>query len=57
MQRAMDEGLIRSDLPEGLPQARLHQIIGLLAVGYPDDDPGQAADIAVDTRLRGVGRS
>jgi AcrR family transcriptional regulator len=57
MRRAMDEGLIRSDLPEGLPQALLHQIIGLLAHRFPNDDPGQAADIAVDTLLKGMGRS
>jgi AcrR family transcriptional regulator len=57
MQRAMDEGLIRSDLPEGLPQALLHQSIGLLARQFPDDDPGEAADIAVDTLLSGMGRS
>jgi AcrR family transcriptional regulator len=57
MQRAMDEGLIRSDLPDGLPQALLHQIIGLLAHRFPDDDPGQAADIAVDTLLKGMGRN
>src|SRR5882757_9792495 len=57
MQRAMDEGLIRSDLPDGLPQALLHQIIALLAHRFPDDDPGQAADIAVDTLLKGMGRS
>jgi AcrR family transcriptional regulator len=57
MRRAMDEGLIRSDLPDGLPQALLHQIIGLLAHRFPDDDPGQAADIAVDTLLKGMGRN
>jgi hypothetical protein len=53
----MYEGLIRSDLPDGLPQALLHQIIGLLAHRFPDDDPGQAADIAVDTFLKGMGRN
>jgi AcrR family transcriptional regulator len=57
LQRAMDEGVIRSDLPEGLPQALLHQIIGLLARQFPDGDPGQTADIAVDTLLKGMGRS
>jgi hypothetical protein len=57
VRRAVDEGLIRSDLPEGLPQALLHQVIGLLARESPDDDPGTAADIAVDTLVGGIGRS
>jgi AcrR family transcriptional regulator len=57
MQRAMDEGLIRSDLPDGLPGALLHQVIGMLAQQFPDGDPGEAADIAVDTLLSGMGRS
>jgi len=57
MRRAMDEGLIRSDLPEGMAQAQLHQMIALLAQQFPDHDPALAADIAVDTLLRGTGRS
>jgi AcrR family transcriptional regulator len=54
MRRAMHEGLIRSDLPDGMAQAQLHQIIALLARHLPDD-PARAADIAVDTLLTGVG--
>jgi AcrR family transcriptional regulator len=57
VQRAMDEGLIRSDLPEGMAVALLHEIIGLLALQFPDDDPGQAADVAVDALLKGMGLS
>jgi AcrR family transcriptional regulator len=54
MRRAMSEGLIRSDLPDGMAQAQLHQIIALLARQLPDD-PARASDIAVDTLLTGVG--
>jgi hypothetical protein len=56
MRRAADEGLIRSDLPDGLAQALLQQIIGLLARQSPAEDPGRAADIAVDTLVSGIGR-
>jgi AcrR family transcriptional regulator len=55
LRRAMDEGFIRSDLPDGLAQAQLHLIIALLARQFPDHDPARAADIAVDTLLRGLG--
>ena len=57
LRRAMDQGVIRSDLPDGMAQALLHQIIILLAQQFRDHDPAQAADIAVDTLLRGIGRS
>jgi AcrR family transcriptional regulator len=57
MQRAMDEGLIRSDLPDGMAVALLRATIELLALQFPDDEPASAADIAVDTLLRGLGRS
>jgi AcrR family transcriptional regulator len=56
MRRGMDEGLIRSDLPVGLPEALLHQIIAMLARQFDDLDPARAADIAVDTLLGGIGR-
>ncbi|MDT7681459.1 MAG: hypothetical protein QOG57_1769 [Pseudonocardiales bacterium] len=57
MRRAMDEGLIRSNLPEGMAVALLHEIVGLLALQFPDCDPGQAADLAVGTLLKGMGAS
>jgi len=38
----MNEGLIRSDLPDGMAQAQLHQIIALLARQLPDD-PARAS--------------
>jgi AcrR family transcriptional regulator len=56
MRRAMDEGLIRSDLPDGMAVALLHATIDLLALRFPDE-PACAADIAVDTLLKGLGRS
>ncbi|HEY0576965.1 MAG TPA: hypothetical protein VGD73_22905 [Pseudonocardia sp.] len=57
LRRAMDEGLIRSDLPEGLAQALLHQIIILLARQFRDQDAAEVADIAVNTLLTGIGGS
>jgi AcrR family transcriptional regulator len=57
LRRAMDEGLIRSDLPEGLAQALLHQIIILLARQFRDQDAAEVADIAVNTLLTGIGAS
>ena len=57
IRRAMDEGFIRSDLPDGMAMALLHATIDLLALQFPDDEPACAADIAVDTLLKGLGRS
>jgi len=55
LRRAMEEGLIRSDLPDGMVEALLKQIVGMLARQFPDHDPAQAADIAVNALLGGVG--
>jgi AcrR family transcriptional regulator len=55
--RAMDEGLIRSDLTDGMAEALLKRIVGLLARQFRDHDPAHAADIATDTLLRGVGHT
>jgi len=57
IQRAIDEGLVRPDLPDGLAVALLNQIVALLARQFRDHDPAEAADIAVDTLLRGIGQS
>ncbi|HTF45970.1 MAG TPA: helix-turn-helix domain-containing protein [Pseudonocardia sp.] len=57
LQRAMDEGMIRSDLPDGLAQALLHQIVMLLGRQFRDLDAPEVADIAVDTLLVGIGGS
>jgi len=56
MWRARDEGFIRPDLPDGMAEGMLFQIVSLLARQYRDHDPAQAADIAVDVLLRGVGK-
>jgi AcrR family transcriptional regulator len=57
IRRAVDEGVIRSDLPDGMAQALLHQLIALLARQFRDHDPARVADIAVETLLRGLGQS
>jgi hypothetical protein len=57
LQRAIDEGLIRSDLSDGMAVALLQQLITLLARQFRDHDPARAADVAVDTLLRGIGRN
>jgi AcrR family transcriptional regulator len=57
LQRAIDEGLIRSDLSDGMAVALLQQLITLLARQFRDHDPARAADVAVDTLLRGIGRT
>jgi hypothetical protein len=56
LQRAARDGLLRSDLPDGLAQAHLHQVIDLLARQFPDHDPARAADIVVGTMLGGIGQ-
>jgi AcrR family transcriptional regulator len=57
MGRATDEGLIRSDLPDGVAPALLQKIIVLVTFQLPDHDPARAADIAVDTLLKGIGQN
>lgn len=57
LRRAVDEGLLRSDLPPGwvasvLPSMLVHAAEELSALS-----PAQAADVVVDTLLRGVGGS
>jgi AcrR family transcriptional regulator len=57
LRRAIDEGLIRADLPDGMAEALLKQIVGMLARQFRDYDPVHAADIAVDALLRGAGHN
>jgi AcrR family transcriptional regulator len=57
VQRAVDEGVIRADLPEGMAGALLTQIIALVSRDFPDLDPAPASDIVVDTLLSGIGRA
>jgi AcrR family transcriptional regulator len=52
--RAADEGLIRSDLPDGLALALLRRAVELLAA-QAELDPGPAADLAAHTLLHGIG--
>ncbi|MGW0858574.1 TetR/AcrR family transcriptional regulator [Streptomyces sp. NPDC002690] len=55
--RATDEGVLRPDLPPGWAGALLPQLMHLVARQLPELSPGQAADIVVDTLLRGLGAS
>jgi AcrR family transcriptional regulator len=57
IQRAVDEDLIKSDLPDGMAAALLQKIIALFARQYCHLSPAQAADIVVDTFLNGIGKS
>jgi hypothetical protein len=57
LQRAVDEGLIRADLPDGMAWLLLHGVVDLVAHQYPDLDSGRAADLAVDVLLGGIGRN
>ena len=55
LQRATDDGLLRPDLPQGWASALLPQLMHLVSREMPRLSPGQAADVVVDTLLRGLG--
>lgn len=55
LQRAADEGVLRSDLPDGLAAALVDDVIGLMADRFRDLECGRAADIVVDITLNGIG--
>ncbi|MEV5650729.1 TetR family transcriptional regulator [Nocardia sp. NPDC052254] len=55
LRRATDEGLLRPGLPEGWVSALLAQLMVNAAESLPELDPARAADVVVDTLLRGVG--
>jgi AcrR family transcriptional regulator len=55
--RAVDEGLLRPDLPPGWVSAVLPSLMLDAAEGLPDLTPAQAADLVVEILLRGVGTS
>lgn len=57
LRRATDEGLLRPGLPEGWVSTLLAQLMVNAAENLPQLDPARAADIVVDTLLRGVGTS
>ncbi|MEK0098929.1 TetR family transcriptional regulator, partial [Streptomyces sp. A475] len=55
LQRAVDEGAIRAELPEGWASALLPQLTHLVVRQMPDLSDGQAADLVVDTLVKGLG--
>ena len=55
LERAANEGLLRSDLPQGWVSALLSQLMHLASRQMPELSPAQAADVVVDTLLRGLG--
>ncbi|WP_353946932.1 TetR/AcrR family transcriptional regulator [Streptomyces sp. HUAS MG91] len=55
LERATDEGLLRPGLPQGWASALLPQLMHLVARQLPGLSSGQAADVVVDTLLRGLG--
>jgi len=57
LQRAADEGLLRADLPPGWAAALLPDLMHLVARQVPELPAGPAADLVVDTFLRGAGSS
>lgn len=57
LDRARDEGLLRAGIPEGWASALLPQLMHLVARQLPELSPAQAADVVVDTLLRGLGTS
>jgi AcrR family transcriptional regulator len=56
LRRAMAEGYLRSDLPEGMAWALFKQIMTVIARQFTELDPGRAADLTVDILLNGVGQ-
>jgi len=50
-------GLFRDDFPEGWIQALLIHTVNVAAHEFPGIDAAQAADFAVDSLLRGTGRT
>ena len=57
LERAANEGLLRSGLPQGWVSALLSQLMHLASRQRPELSPAQAADVVVDTLLRGLGTS
>ncbi|MEZ0114474.1 AcrR family transcriptional regulator [Catenulispora sp. EB89] len=55
LQRATDEGLLRAGFPDGWIGDLLPALMKLVVQRLPELSRGQAADVVVDTLLRGVG--
>jgi AcrR family transcriptional regulator len=57
MHRAVHEGVLRADLPQGLAVVLLREVVNLLARRFVNLDPNQAADLGVDVLLSGLGHN
>ncbi|CAL9343135.1 hypothetical protein SUDANB1_00303 [Streptomyces sp. enrichment culture] len=57
LRRAEEEGLLRPGPPQGWAGALLSQLMHLASRQMPELSPAQAADVVVDTLLRGLGAS
>ncbi|MEV0052192.1 TetR family transcriptional regulator [Saccharopolyspora shandongensis] len=55
LRRAVDEGLLRPGLPDEWASSLLPQLMHLGSQRLPHLNPAQAADVVVDTLLRGIG--
>ncbi|MFF7892662.1 TetR/AcrR family transcriptional regulator [Streptomyces sp. NPDC007907] len=55
LERATSEGLLRPGLPPGWASALLPQLMHLVSRQMPALSPARAADVVVDTLLRGLG--
>lgn len=55
VQRAIDEGLFRANLPAGWARSMLDSLVDRAAHDFPGIDAPQAADLIVDTLLNGIG--
>jgi AcrR family transcriptional regulator len=55
LQRAADEGYLRADAPPAWVRTVLDDLVDSIAHRFPDVEPPQAADLVVDTFLRGLG--
>ncbi|MGW3565841.1 TetR/AcrR family transcriptional regulator [Streptomyces sp. NPDC000941] len=55
LERAADEGLLRADTPAAWASSLLPQLMHLAAQQLPHLSDAQAADMVVDTFLRGLG--
>ncbi|CAM5647038.1 hypothetical protein SVIRM249S_06906 [Streptomyces viridochromogenes] len=53
--QVVTEGFLRDDLPAGWVSALLPQLMHLVSRQLPDLSPARAADLVVDTLLRGAG--
>jgi AcrR family transcriptional regulator len=56
IERATTEHLLRSELPIGWPRSMLDSLVDNAAHTFTEIEPPQAADLIVDTLLKGVGQ-